>query len=572
MTPFLINHLWQSTGFALVAALAAFALRNHSPKLRYWAWLAASLKFLAPFALLIGLGTQVPRTELPPQSVAVPAFTLVQIAQPYSPTFTFPERKSARPNRVPEAIAIFWALGFLAIAFIRIRTWLRLRSALRSATPIDLPIPVRALVTSNAQEPGVVGFLRPVLILPAHLADRLNSEQLGAILAHELSHIRRRDNLFAAAHMLVEAVFWFHPLVWWIGSRLLEERELACDEAVLRTGCEPSDYAQGILQVCRFYIESPLPCVSGVTGGDVKKRLRAILAGTIARELTAAKKLTLAALGLAALAAPIVIGVLNAPAIRAQNAPAAIPKWEVISIKPCELKRQPGPYPPAGSSSPGNLRTNCFPLLDSMGIGLIRQAYSEEDFTPINGAPSWVQDAFYQIDAKAEGSPSIATMRGPMMRALLEDRFHLKIHHQTVEGQVYFLTVAHGGSKLKPFKGGDCVIRTATSLTLKPGERYCNSLIHNNPPPMSVEAEASTIDDFVAMLRAVLDLHQVINKTGIEGLFNLKVVFSREDAPDPDGSPSIYAAMQEQLGLKLEAGKGPIETFVIDHIEKPAGN
>jgi uncharacterized protein (TIGR03435 family) len=64
----------------------------------------------------------------------------------------------------------------------------------------------------------------------------------------------------------------------------------------------------------------------------------------------------------------------------------------------------------------------------------------------------------------------------------------------------------------------------------------------------------------------------VINKTGIEGLFNLKVVFSREDAPDPDGSPSIYAAMQEQLGLKLEAGKGPIETFVIDHIEKPAGN
>ena len=101
-----------------------------------------------------------------------------------------------------------------------------------------------------------------------------------------MCHVRRRDNFFAAVHMVVEAIFWFHPLVWWIGSRMVEERELACDEEVLRMGCEPADYVEGILKVCRLYTESPLPCVSGVTGADVKKRLRAILAGGIASELS----------------------------------------------------------------------------------------------------------------------------------------------------------------------------------------------------------------------------------------------------------------------------------------------
>ena len=77
------------------------------------------------------------------------------------------------------------------------------------------------LVSSTAQlEPGVFGIFRPVLWLPAGIADRLDGAELEAVLAHELCHIRRRDNLFSALHMLVEALFWFHPLVWWLGARL----------------------------------------------------------------------------------------------------------------------------------------------------------------------------------------------------------------------------------------------------------------------------------------------------------------------------------------------------------------
>jgi beta-lactamase regulating signal transducer with metallopeptidase domain len=115
------------------------------------------------------------------------------------------------------------------------------------------------------------------LLLPKGISAQLSAEEFQAIISHELCHVRRRDNLTAVAHMAVEAVFWFHPLVWWLGARIMEERERACDEEVLKTGTEPRIYAEGILKICQFYIESPLRCVAGVTGGVLTKRIEAIM-------------------------------------------------------------------------------------------------------------------------------------------------------------------------------------------------------------------------------------------------------------------------------------------------------
>ncbi len=115
------------------------------------------------------------------------------------------------------------------------------------------------------------GIFRPVLLLPEGITERLTAAQLEAILAHELCHVRRRDNLTAAIHMVVETVFWFHPLVWWIRARLIDERERACDEEVLRLGSEAEVYAESILEACKLYLESPLACVSGVTGSDLEE-------------------------------------------------------------------------------------------------------------------------------------------------------------------------------------------------------------------------------------------------------------------------------------------------------------
>ncbi len=100
---------------------------------------------------------------------------------------------------------------------------------------------------------------------------------MRAVLAHETAHLSRRDNLWASIQMLVELLFWFHPLVWWIGTRLVVERERACDEAVLETGNAPRTYAEGILKICRFHLQPSLACTAGVSGGNLKARVRAIM-------------------------------------------------------------------------------------------------------------------------------------------------------------------------------------------------------------------------------------------------------------------------------------------------------
>ncbi len=133
------------------------------------------------------------------------------------------------------------------------------------------------LSSQSLLEPGVFGIVRPVLLLPAGITNRLTASQLEAIVAHEMCHVRRRDNLTAAFHMLVEAALWFHPMVWWIGMKLVEERERACDEAVLQSSLDAETYAEGILNVCKAYVESPLPCISGVTGASLKERIVRIM-------------------------------------------------------------------------------------------------------------------------------------------------------------------------------------------------------------------------------------------------------------------------------------------------------
>ena len=582
---FIVNHLWQSSCFVLSAGLMALVLRNYSPKIRYWVWLSASLKFLIPFALLVSVGNEVPLPTPHSVSATDPVFstTLLQIAEPFSPAPRPGVPVHDPTHWMPIAIAVVWALGVFTITLARCRGWLKVRAALRASTPVELPIPVRAVITPGAEEPGIVGFLRPVLVLPGQLLEHLSPRQLGAILTHELCHVRRRDNLFAAVHMAVEAIFWFHPLVWWVGSRLLEERELACDEEVLRTGCEPSDYVEGILKVCRFYTESPLPCVSGVTGADVKKRLRSILEGTIAAELSGASKVALAITGLAALATPILIGVMTAPVIRAQVAPANTPKFEVASIRSCPDPSQTppsavggGPHIPGSNSSPGRLATDCVPLRQLIGNTYTTDA---DGLIPLTGGPSWTNSAFYEIKATAEGDPSVKMMRGSMLQGLLEDRFQLKIHRETKEGPVYFLTIARGGPKLQSFTEGSCKPWPSPPPPHVTKE-YCTRMIYGVQP--AVEAQGATLEEFSKMLRSVVG-RPVIDKTGISGRFDIRVKFSREgtelaglqlkeSVPDPNDPPSIFTALQEQLGLRLDSGRGPIETLVIDHIEKPSEN
>ena len=321
------NHLWQSTLFAAAVALTTLAFRKNRAQVRYCLWLSASVKFLVPFALLMSLGNSLwsalaarkIATELAPPAVSLslpPAVSLnlEQIAQPFPDTSSFVSsfvpsaQLTHSTDWIPIAIVCVWVCGFLSVVLVRLRGWLRVRAALRASTPIDIDAGVAVRSSSGLLEPGVVGFLRPVLLLPGDILKHLSPSQLEAVLAHELSHIRRRDNLTAAVHMVVEAIFWFYPLVWWIGARLVEERERACDEAVLGLGGEPRDYADAILSVCKLCVESPLACVSGISGADLKKRIVRIMTEGLGCKLSFGRKLLLAGVAALALALPVMLG------------------------------------------------------------------------------------------------------------------------------------------------------------------------------------------------------------------------------------------------------------------------
>jgi beta-lactamase regulating signal transducer with metallopeptidase domain len=207
----LTNHLWQSTLFAATAGLLTLAFRRNRAQVRYWLWLSASLKFLVPFSLLIGLGNQfhwAPEANYMPTSVPL---TLVEISEPF-PIALPATSASTTTNWLLLAIIGVWACGFAAIVAMRLRHWLRIHAAVRASTLLETSAPVRIRTCPGRLEPGVVGFFRPILLLPADIRQHLTPAQFEAVLVHELCHIRRRDNLTAAIHMIVEAIFWFHPL------------------------------------------------------------------------------------------------------------------------------------------------------------------------------------------------------------------------------------------------------------------------------------------------------------------------------------------------------------------------
>jgi beta-lactamase regulating signal transducer with metallopeptidase domain len=286
----LTNHLFQSTLFALAAALLVLAFRKNRARVRYSLWLIASLKFLIPFSMLIALGSQIhwtPAHAIVARAALPELPDVVQTIEQFSEPFTVAIPASQRQtDRGPLAIVVMWFCGLACVMVLRVRAWRGMRIAIRRSQPLDLGLPIEARLSSGVFEPGIVGLWRPMLLLPQGIIERLTPSELEAVIAHELCHIRRRDNLFAAIHMLIEALFWFHPLVWWIGAHLLDERERACDEEVISLGNQPEIYADAILSVCKLYTGSSLACVSGVTGADIRRRLEAIMSNQTVTGLT----------------------------------------------------------------------------------------------------------------------------------------------------------------------------------------------------------------------------------------------------------------------------------------------
>ncbi len=405
-------------------------------------------------------------------------------------------------------------------------------------------------------EPGVVGIRRPVLLVPAGIEQRLTPSQFNAVLAHELCHVHRRDNLTAAIHMVVEALFWFHPFVWWIGARMIEERERACDEHVLCACGEPQNYAESILNVCTLYAESPLPCVSGVSGSDLKKRVAAIMVNRIGTRLSLARKLALTIAAILAIVLPLIVGMLTAP-LRA-SAPQQ-PVFEVASVRPAAPRNSvSGAAPRPTGAPPASLQADpSFVIYRGATLKmLLMRAYALRPYQIVG--PSWFDKERYDVIAKVPEGASREQIP-LMLQALLLERYRMSVHWESKEAKVFALVVSKSGSRLtrsQPDTKGS-VSYTLGRLALK----------------------GSTLADFAAALSTALD-RPVVDMTNIEGKFNIVL----EASPDsftgpflrgagtdstaaPSSAPSIFTAVRE-LGLSLESRKAPIKQLVVDKAEK----
>jgi len=568
----LVSHLWQSTLFAAVAGLVTLVLRRNKARVRYCLWLAASYKFLLPFSWLVSIGHQFKWRTAP--AIMPHAFATVtdMVSGPIFLT-ALPAAKSA-PNHLRVLLLVIWAVwicGFLVVAAGWVREWLRIRAMVRAASPLSLDLPIRVVSTPARLEPGVFGIFRPVLLLPEGIATRLTQAQLQAVLTHELCHVRRRDNLAAALHMLVEALFWFHPLVWWLGARIVHEREHACDEEVLQSGSQAQVYAESILKVCEFYLESPLTCISGVTGSDLKKRMDRIIRNHTGEALNAWRKVFLATAGVMALAVPVLVGTLTAPRLRAQAraGTAERPVFELASIKP-------------SSNSPDTLE---FGAGDGQGGGryvtlkiLIGLAYRLQDFQ-ISGGPGWVSSDRFDVEGKAQDPTADPDQCRLMLQSLLEDRFQLKLRRETKEVPICTLVVGEGGPKIK--WSAD---QTSPEVNgpASPGAGPNHGAIQLGAG--SLIGNAATMALFTKFLSQRLG-RALIDKTNLTGRYDIQLRWSPEvgEVPfDPGGrilrmatdssEPSIFTAIQDQLGLKLESARTPIDMLVIDHAERPSEN
>jgi beta-lactamase regulating signal transducer with metallopeptidase domain len=337
------NHLWQSTLFAGVVALIALALRKHQARVRYWLWVAASLKFLIPLALLIALGSHLGKPNRSTESRGSMYVAVDKISQPFTSATAFdaPAVSSATQPAAPRSwvalvpvlLGVAWLGGFVAVLGSWCVQWRRIAKVVEEARPlldgrelealhqielsVKIPRRIKILTSRGSLEPGVVGIVHPILLWPEGISRHLDDAHLEAVIAHEVCHVQRRDNLTSVVHMLVEAIFWFHPLVWWMERRLVEERERACDESVLEICNRPQVYAESLVKVCEFCVESPLTCISGITGADLKRRIGRIMADSIARKLGLGARLLLLAAGLVAVGAPIMLGQMKGARVAA---------------------------------------------------------------------------------------------------------------------------------------------------------------------------------------------------------------------------------------------------------------
>jgi uncharacterized protein (TIGR03435 family) len=437
----------------------------------------------------------------------------------------------------------------------------------------------RIAVLTHDSIPGPItcGVFRPAIIFPS-VAELWSEADLRRAMVHEREHVRRHDCLTHGMARWICALYWFHPLVWMCWRRLGLEAERACDDVVL-SGDDPVSYADQLVSLAKAVTAGarPLP-LAMANRTDLATRVAAVLDSSQRRGRVGAFRVV----------AAIVIGFLPAALISPLRIVGAIApttaqssetrqEFEVASIK------SRGPFKPGMTGVqflPGGfMRAENSPvyLLIMAAYNLSPKQLEFKNLQNQSGFKDFMNEVF-DIEAKAgvndlpESAPLEARRHrhALMLQTLPADRFKLVLHKETRETPMYALVVAPGGPRLKPSQPGqEC-----------PTETRCGSL--GGGPASGIKGVNVPISELVSDLTFFGD-REVVDRTGIEGRFDIVLPpWSRpwasaqpdndRERPEDPNDPPIFTVLQYTLGLRLESIRGPLDVYVIDHVERPTPN
>jgi uncharacterized protein (TIGR03435 family) len=549
---------------------------------------------IAPAAVNGGATRPVPQSALSPYTALLAGWALV-----------------AALFLVPVAVGL-WQIRSLRRSGL---PWTQGESVVRPlARAAGIRRPVELLLHESITGPMTCGLVHPTIVLPAD-ALQWPPDDLTRAIVHELAHVRRADWAIQCVTRVISACYWFHPLVWIARQKLLLEAERSCDDAVLQTA-EATAYASQLVGLAqRLSAAKSQPVLAMANRADLVTRVRAVLDDRQARGRAGATAMVLAGAVAALLVAMLSPVRMAARQTSSQPAAASRQKFDVVSIKPCERP----PVVPGGriggayfDASPGRLTVTCMSVEMLIQLAYVRNGEpllnddSGMRLNPrpgeparISGGPDWVRSDRWTIEAKAEGAPEQRVMTGPMLQVLLDERFQLKFHREIKDGiPMYALTVAKGGLKVTPIGPGPDDGCTRLGPTDRgPGMDEEIAMMRRGEKPIcghgvmggkigdlnALALGRQTMAGVAMIISGQMDRH-VLDKTGVEGRFNLYLEYAADEhARDIDTStfatggamvpgPSIITALERQWGLKLEPTKGPKGVIVIDSVSKPKPN
>ncbi|HUZ47274.1 MAG TPA: M56 family metallopeptidase [Terriglobia bacterium] len=598
----LLNTLWYAAAVVALGWIVLRYSRRVNAATRYWIWTAV-LGFILVLPFLPGLVARAhaalkaqPATSMVVAPMAaVPAAQGTEQLPPVILTFNSAPESNPWPLWLMAVwiAAAVWQLGRLLMGALSVR---RLKARAEDVPIAKLPLAlrrrVRVLASGKVSSPAAVGYLRPAVVVPPGLLDRLEEAERQDVLLHELAHLARYDDWLNLATRAIGALLVLHPLAPFVLGRIEREREMACDDFVVAHTGSAGNYARSLARLHDLHSGKGTRLLAPALVGR-KVSLADRIESLLGRGREFSPRPSLAKLALSAFLLVLLLGagglIPGWVAIAQGNSPP--PSFAVASIEPAHRENSAfhlGPDTVTFRNLPAE-----FLIQIAYGHDLDRFGFTLLPMEQIMGGPAWVGPVRLRSGKYTyEGYDIAARVAGPlaakfgkdcgsaflfgdcryreqiilMLQSLLAERFKLKVKRETKQAPVYALAFANGGPK---FLHAAFPLAGSGPGTQKPLLRPLH--------PLPCPAGMVCFQRYTSMGRLAYWLsgqrqvgRPVIDQTGLKGGYYIHLQFPR--GKQSNSGLSIFTTLQQQLGLQLKPTTGPVESIVIEHIERPTTN